>query len=281
MTKGREANSKPRHTWIPAKQAEWQITAIRPSPENNRVYRPVLPDDPEIQDLSANIKERGVLQPLVISEDGFIISGHRRHVAAQLAGLITVPCVVEPIRHDDDPEAFLQLLVSHNKQRVKTHDERVREELVNIDPDDAYNRLLSHRHKRSKIEMAPMAILGAKTRSEISAAKQPFLAAIKRVLNDLQDFWPLSDRQIHYGLLNDPPLRHARKPGSRYVNDKKSYNDLVDLLTRARLANEIPWNAIDDETRPVEVWSVHQDPSGFIRAETSEFLFGYWRVNGA
>ena len=97
------------------------------------------------------------------------------------------------------------------------------------------------------------------------------------MLNDLQDFWPLSDRQIHYGLLNDPPLRHARKPGSRYVNDKKSYNDLVDLLTRARLANEIPWNAIDDETRPVEVWSVHQDPSGFIRAETSEFLFGYWR----
>jgi hypothetical protein len=36
-------------------------------------------------------------------------------------------------------------------------------------------------------------------------------------------YWPLTVRQVHYLLLNDPPLRHDKKPGSVYVNDKASY----------------------------------------------------------
>ena len=47
------------------------------------------------------------------------------------------------------------------------------------------------------------------------------------------DFCPLSDRSMHYALLNDPPVRHAGKPESVYGNDRASYHDLTDLLSRA------------------------------------------------
>ena len=59
------------------------------------------------------------------------------------------------------------------------------------------------------------------------------LAAVQRILAERSDFWPLSDHSIHYALLNDPPLRHAGKPGSVYANDRPSYHDLTDLLSPA------------------------------------------------
>jgi hypothetical protein len=88
---------------------------------------------------------------------------------------------------------------------------------------------------------------------------------------------PLSDRAIHYALLNDPPLKHASKPKSVYDNTKQSYNALTELLTRARIAGQIPMNAICDETRPVTVWSVFREPAAYLRKELNQFLKGYWR----
>ena len=83
------------------------LADIRPSPENDRLYRPVDPNDPEIQSLAANIAERGILVPLVMSADGFLLSGHRRRVAAELAGLEEVPCQVLDVSRREDPDAFL------------------------------------------------------------------------------------------------------------------------------------------------------------------------------
>ena len=43
---------------------------------------------------------------------------------------------------------------------------------------------------------------------------------------NLRDYWPLSIRQIHYKLLNDPPLKQTPKRSKfdveyyRYANDK-------------------------------------------------------------
>ena len=77
--------------------------------------------------------------------------------------------------------------------------------------------------------------------------------------------------------MNDPPLIHASKPKSRYKNDKKSYNALTELLTRARLAGLIPFDVIADETRPVETWRVHRSVGDFVRAEVNGMFKGYWR----
>jgi ParB-like chromosome segregation protein Spo0J len=254
------------------------IVSITPAPENDLIYRTISEEDPDIQGLAESIKKNGVIEPLVISKDNFVLSGHRRLFAAGLAGLSEVPCRVEDISHDD--LFFKYRLTEYNRQRVKGIDEVFREELLRADPDTSYDQLLSERIDRANIEVADLSVIRlreAKQRADISNAKRPMLNAINKILAENRTFWPLSDRQIHYYLLNDPPLIHASKPDSTYRNTKNCYKALVDLLTRGRLEELIDWRAIADVTRPVVIWDVHKNPASFIAKEIEEFLKGYNR----
>jgi hypothetical protein len=257
---------------------EKRIGEIHPAPENDRLYRPVDPNDPEIIALAESIKQYGIREPIVITLDGYIVSGHRRYAAAKLAGLKTVVCRVLPIKRTDDIDQFVVLLREHNRQRDKSLAEKLREELTSADPHEAHRALSEYRSNRSALYAETFEIEGFKTRAEISCAKQPMLDTILKVIADRRKFWPLSDRAIHYGLLNDPPLKHASKPDSVYCNDRKSYQSLVELLTRARLAGLIDWHAIHDPTRPVSTWQVYDSPRGFIREQIDDFLKGYYRA---
>src|SRR5690242_6220295 len=60
------------------------LHSIRPSPENDRIYRPIDPSAPDILALRDSILEFGIKEPLVVTMDHYIISGHRRHCAARL-----------------------------------------------------------------------------------------------------------------------------------------------------------------------------------------------------
>ena len=253
------------------------IAMIRPSPENDRLYRPIDETDPAIRELARSIGKHGVREPIVVSTDLYILSGHRRYAAARLAGLDTVPCRVEPISRREEPDRFVVLLREFNRQRVKSLDEQVREALVDANPHEARAELVLHRALAAEVGLDPLEIGDARARKSISSAKAPFVKAIKRVLEERREFWPLSDRQIHYALLNDPPLKHASKPGSVYDNTASSYKSLVELLTRLRLFGEIPFQAIGDETRPVDVWRTHREPGAFLRDEIDGFLKGYFR----
>lgn len=62
-----------------------------------------------------------------------------------------------------------------------------------------------------------------------------------------------------------------------YQNDQASYKDLSDLATRMRIAEEIPWNAICDETRPVTTWACWRKGCDFIANKCDKFLTGYAR----
>lgn len=74
----------------------------------------------EIQELATDIRNHGVLQPLVVipSENGEaaeVLIGHRRLAAAKVAGLTEVPCVLRP-RENDVTRMLAQ--VSENSMRV-------------------------------------------------------------------------------------------------------------------------------------------------------------------
>lgn len=253
------------------------IDDISASPENDKLYRPIDPNDPEIIALADSIEQHGIREPLVVTKDDWILSGHRRHAAAKLAGLDKVPCRVEPIDKYKNHDRFIELLREYNRQRDKTADEKLREEMVTVNPDEAYRALIEHRKEKELVAAPAFKIVGNKRRSKISDAKRPMLDAILGIIKARRRLWPLSDRTVHYALLNDPPLRHASKPNSTYENNPDCYGDLCDLLTRGRLEGYIPWEAIGDETRPVVIWDVHQDTRGFIRRELDNFLKGYWR----
>ncbi len=251
------------------------LAQIHPSPENETLYRPINPTDPDVIALAVSIGEHGVRQPLALTLDYYITGGHRRYAAAKLAGLSEVPCIFEKVYHAD-PE-FLVLLREHNRQRVKTFDEVLREEVISANKEEAYQELVAYRRAKSVLNVTIMEIGERKDRAKISAAKWPFLQAVIAVLRDLRDYWPVSERRVHYGLLNDPPLRHASKPDSRYRNDKKCSKDLSDLITRARCEGPIKEGAIGDDTRPVTSWNVHDNPAAFISAELKELFCGYYR----
>src|SRR5262249_15321196 len=68
------------------------LASIHPASLNDQVYRPVNPDDPEIRKLADDIRRDGLLEPIVVTRDHVILSGHRRRVACRLAGLTAVPC---------------------------------------------------------------------------------------------------------------------------------------------------------------------------------------------
>jgi hypothetical protein len=112
----------------------------------------------------------------------------------------------------------------------------------------------------------------------VSRGKIPFFNAVIDVLNANSDFWPLTLRQIHYNLLNDPPPLHASRPHIRYANDQSSYVALSKLLMSARVHGDIRPHCIHDPTRPVESWSqLDKSIAPFIRWEVDNFLKGYQR----
>lgn len=251
------------------------IGRLKPAPDNELLYGRISHVDPEVRQLAASIEKHGLLEPIALTLDHYIVSGHRRHIACRLAGLTEVPCRYTDFR-SDDPD-FLAKLAAFNAQRVKTHDQMLREEIVDIDPEDAHRALVAHRLRKQKIHIETIPIEGKKKRAAISAAKQPMLKAIHQILEERKAFWPLTDRGIHYALLNHPPLIHAKKPSSRYANNLKSYKALTELLTRARIDGIIPMHAIVDETRSITEWRAYPSVAPFIREEFQEFLKDFAR----
>ncbi len=98
------------------------IDQIKPSPENTKLYGPVDPQDPAIIAMARSIPRNGVMSELHVTQDFYIEDGHRRHVAAQLAGMETVPCVITPHVRERDIDGHVSRLREGNRQRVKGND---------------------------------------------------------------------------------------------------------------------------------------------------------------
>jgi hypothetical protein len=131
-----------------------------------------------------------------------------------------------------------------------------------------------------RVGEAGLRILGqgrARRRSCISDAKKPMLDAAISVIDQYEDYWPLTLRQIHYRLLGRGVLRNASKPDSLYTNTQQCYKDLSDLLTRARLDGCIPWESMHDPTRPRTQWQQWEDVGSYMREQLGGFLGGYKR----
>src|SRR5207302_1563846 len=92
---------------------EIPVDAIRPNPWQPRTHF----DENELGELAQSIREHGVLQPVLVSQqaDGSfqLITGERRWRAVQLAGLPTVPAMVK----EATPQASLEMALVENIQR--------------------------------------------------------------------------------------------------------------------------------------------------------------------
>jgi len=104
------------------------IDSIRPNP-----YQPRRRfSDQELKDLSDSIKEKGVIQPLVVHTvpTGYeLIVGERRWRAARMAGVKQVPVIVKDVSASE----MLEMALVENIQR---------EDLNPLEKADAYYRLI-------------------------------------------------------------------------------------------------------------------------------------------
>ena len=116
------------------------IDHIEPNPEQPRmVFEPEA-----LNELAASIREHGVLQPILVRPLGpntyQIVAGERRWRASRLAGLESIPALIEEI--DDD--TALEISIIENLQR---------EDLTPLDEAAMYDRMV-HEHGYSIRKLA-------------------------------------------------------------------------------------------------------------------------------
>ncbi|NPA93232.1 MAG: ParB/RepB/Spo0J family partition protein [Chloroflexi bacterium] len=127
------------------------VKAIRPNPRQPRTRM----DPDALAELTASIREHGVIQPLVLAHDpegdGYIlIAGERRWQAAQLAGLARVPAIVR----EASEQQLLELALIENIQRA---------DLNPLETAEAYRQLheefgLSHEEIAQRVGKSRVAV---------------------------------------------------------------------------------------------------------------------------
>ncbi len=132
-----------------ASVSEFAVSDIRPNPaQPRRTF-----SETELEELAASIKQRGVLQPILLRPDPDapnqyqIVAGERRWRAAQRAGLRTIPAVVR----DMDELQLLEVGIIENVQR---------EDLNPIEEAEAYGALIKRFGGPRKISRRVLGSLG-------------------------------------------------------------------------------------------------------------------------
>lgn len=105
------------------------VDRIQPNPQQPRLVF----EETALNELAASIREHGVLQPILVRPAGHnayqIVAGERRWRASKLAGLKTIPALIEVI--DDD--TALEISIIENLQR---------EDLTPLDEAAMYDRMV-------------------------------------------------------------------------------------------------------------------------------------------
>ena len=108
------------------------VDQIEPNPDQPRLAF----DQASLDELSASVREHGVLQPVLVRPLGpnrfQLIAGERRWRATRQAGLATIPALIEEI----DDETALEIAIIENLQR---------EDLSPLDEAIMYDRMIRER----------------------------------------------------------------------------------------------------------------------------------------
>ncbi len=197
------------------------LAAVRSVPVGQLRPGPVQPrrnfDDEALQALVQSVREKGVLQPLLVRravggvESFEIIAGERRWRAAQLAQLHEVPVVV---REMDNSEA-LEVALVENIQR---------QDLTPLEEAEGYRRLIDE-FSHSQNELGRVV---GKSRPHI--ANMLRLLGLPEQVKQMLDDGALSAGHARALLGSDDPVGLARKVVRRGLNVRQTER----LVARAR-----------------------------------------------
>ena len=263
------------------------VASLRPHPRNAAIY-----GDSADGDLIESIRSKGILNPLLITADGTVISGHRRLIAAKRAGLTDVPVVVFGSADDLD---ILEALVESNRQRSKTKEQVGREYT-------ALKFVAAERLKRNQqlagtqfgrgmeklVANSPQAIKPIKARDEaaaklgIGAKKGEQAAAVVEVIDRLAESGDKRGAAQLRTTLNDKSVHAAYKkaetdghiPVAQTVKPEKqeSANGTYTL---------VQWDAMSAEEQHTLLSSaaLHKSKSKMNFQKSDNIEWAYWSWN--
>ena len=125
--------------WEDGDISEAKPEELRPHPKNAEIYGDTADADDLDEAFVESVREKGVLEPLVITDGKEIISGHRRWLAAKATDTDRVPVRKSSFESElEEREA----LIEFNRQREKTAPQLVNEfeEMIEIEKERAKER---------------------------------------------------------------------------------------------------------------------------------------------
>lgn len=184
--------------------------------------------DEEMEQMVESVRERGVLSPVLVRPmpDGSyqMVSGHRRKMAAKLAGLPVLPCIVRELTDD---EAII-IMVDSNLQR---------EQVLPSEKAFAYKMKLDAMKRQagrpSKNNSAPPGpnLLGTRSNEELASQSPDSKTQIQRYIR-LTNLTPeLLDMVDNSVLKEKDKLQMALRPAVElsYLS-KDEQNDLLEIM---------------------------------------------------
>ena len=224
------------------------VEFLRRNPRNPRTHFA----DVELDELAASIKERGIIQPIVVRPlrnlpDAYeIVAGERRWRAAQRAGLHEVPVVI--IEADD--KTALELAIIENVQRA---------DLNILDEAAGYERLIAD-HGYTQADLG--SVLG-KSRSHVANTLR--LLKLPTSVRDIVATGDLSAGHARALLAVRNPEQVARTILERGLNvrevERIAQLESAEPDEQSRAAKREP-RAVDADTRALEV--ALQDVLGLV-----------------
>lgn len=111
---------------------KWDIEKVIPYEKNAKIHT-----DEQVDKLVAIIKERGFRRPITVDEDGVIIAGHGRRLAAIKLGMKKVPVIVE--RHLTEEQKMADRISDNMVSRGDFDSDLLGAEIAMLMSDEDFN----------------------------------------------------------------------------------------------------------------------------------------------
>jgi len=230
-----------------------------------------------LEELAASIKEFGILQPLLVREEGtlgdgrqryVIIAGARRHAAATRIGLATIPVIIHG--GESTQVRVLQLIENVQRQDLSPLDEaRAYQELIDtedLSPPTLAARLhLSPQHVRDRLRLVNDQVLAdAVERKQISAtAARDILQLPENELAQLRN-------QVRAGKsvrIHDVAAVRDQLAVEGIANPRRKGNAAKKQTTFVSSVFSVPHNAASPAGTPSETAQVTPEVHQHVRQE--------------
>ncbi|MDQ4121844.1 MAG: ParB/RepB/Spo0J family partition protein [Acidobacteriota bacterium] len=224
-----------------------EISKIEPNPDQPRV------EMGDLSELVASIKEKGVLEPLLVkplSGKWLIIAGERRWRAATIAGLTEVPCIELNVSEQE----IAEIALIENLQR---------KDLTVWEEADAYQALCERfkythedlakklsKSRSSVTETLTIASLPLTIRQECISAGISSKAAILKIARKFSEVEMLAEiRGINEKLQEETPRKETKPKSPEIVRDLFDAPTRRDADTTTNLNFPLRIFKLDDENR--------------------------------